>query len=334
MKNWFKKIMENSIIELSEAEVKSGINCKAVQKNHSVNIDSGFYIVKTKQIISWDTPLNEIAELSCIEAEYDEYKSKFLIFNETVIIENLAFFNFKIRYPDLKFQREDVPVDSISNSLKIIDASEEENYFFIKDTLIKVIGKPAPCYEHDSGNASHWRIGQLDICLSLSKRTSPEIPGKNLWFRIENIRDYTYLISEFRKNIIPTHFIHFEKKGFHIAYPDFRKINCLYLTPAGLVESFNRKTISIIWKQGTELIGFSDKNYSYIFHYSELESIELQNVLPGRGGGFSTLTIRFKEESKLMNFYLMQDLYLFDKYIKLLIDFFEDKITVLDPTYE
>jgi len=190
----------------------SKINCVILNENDSRDLTEGFFVSDYNQKIKWDDTFSDINNLDSIDFELDEYNSKFITFNSPVIIGNLIINDFKIRYPDLRFNRDDVPIDSVWFNVKVIDGNAGENYLLLKESLAKILGEPSPVYDM----TSHWTKKGINICLSTSGSDSASI-------RIENNRDYTNLIQNIKLISPVNEKILFRKKGFYIENLDFRK---------------------------------------------------------------------------------------------------------------
>ncbi len=319
--------MLNTPDDISEQERSEGINCREINLTKNVYPMDGFTIKGSSQTISWDETFLNIENNQNVSFESDEYHSKFLVFKDPILIGNLQIYNFKIRYPDLKFNRNDVPLDSVWNEIKLINASGFTNYFEVKRVLEKKLGIPSPCYEREDSKTSYWSKNGINISISCSE-------NNKLYLHIENNRDYSFLIPEFQLPIKNPNSIKFNKKGFYIPYREFRKPTKHYKTSESIRKLFEKDTVSIIWvDRESDILGFSDNNYCTIFDLKELKSIKLQNELPARGGGGSYLSVEYLESTNKIGWTIMTQLYLFDRYIDPLKKMFGEKFFVLEPTY-
>jgi hypothetical protein len=326
MIKWLIKLL-NISDDISEQERLEGINCREINLTKYINPMDGFTVKESGQIISWDETFLNIENDQNVSVEIDEYNSKFLVFRDTIIIGSLQIYNFKIRYPDLRFNRNDVPMESIWNEIKLVNASGFENYFEVKRVLVSTLGTPSPCYERADSKTSHW--GKNGINISISCRENSK-----LHLHIENNRDYSFLIPKFELPIKNPNTIKFNKKGFYIPSKDFRKPTNLYKTSENIRELFEKDTVSIIWvDKESDILGFSDNNYCSIFDLKELKSLKLQNELPAKGGGGSYLFIEYLESTNKVGSTIMTELYLFDKYVDALKKMFGDKFFILEQTY-
>jgi len=162
----------------------SVINGSILSENDSKDLTEGFFVSDYNQEIKWDDTFSDIFKLESVDFETDTYNSKFIVFNSPVIIGNLLVNDFKIRYPDLRFNRDDVPIDSVWFNIQVIDDNAGVNYSLLQETLSKVLGLPSPVYD----KASHWSKNGINICLSTSGSDKVTI-------RIENKRQYLNLIK-------------------------------------------------------------------------------------------------------------------------------------------
>ena len=122
MIKWLTKIL-NVPDNISEQERLEGINCLEIKSAKYLHPMDGFRVKESGQVISWDETFLNIEKNQNVSIELDEYNSKFLVFRDTIMVGSLQIYNFKIRYPDLRFNRNDVPIDSIWNEIKLINAS-------------------------------------------------------------------------------------------------------------------------------------------------------------------------------------------------------------------
>lgn len=301
----------------------SEINCVILNENDSRDLTEGFFVSDYNQIIKWDDTFSDINNLDSIDFELDEYNSKFITFNSPVIIGNLIINDFKIRYPDLRFNRDDVPIDSVWFNVKVIDGNAGENYLLLKESLAKILGEPSPVYDM----TSHWTKKGINICLSTSGSDIASI-------RIENNRDYSNLIQNIKLISPLNEKILFRKKGFFIENIDFRKNKNLYKTPDQIKAYFTNDINSVIWATDKrEQFGFSNKDYSIVFNMKDINEIKLQNELPGRGGGSTFIFINPLDSANLINVHVRTELYLFDNYVDELKSLFGEIFEILEPRY-
>lgn len=306
-----------------------GINTLLLSLKDSCDITTGFFVKNQNEIIKWDDSYKEICERVECEVEFDEYKSMFIVFTSPVILGCFMICDFKLRYPDFRFQKDDMPIESIWSKLKISQKGGFADYFIAKKSLSKLVGDPSPVYEPDNSKISHWKINGINISIS-SQKDEP------VFLRIENARDYKCLISQFNvAEIIPNELISFYKKGFIIRDDDFRGNKNLYKTPECIKSNFIKGLVSQIWiDNSNKLIGFSTREYSVIFNQEDIKEILLQNILPAKGGGGSYIFINTHESAYLINVSIIGDLYLFDKYVDDLKKIIGAKFKVSEPLYD
>ena len=313
--------------QISAGDKLRGINsCKAETKR-TCNPAIGLFIEDSSRLISWDETFTNIENQENIRVEFDEYKSKFLVFNDPINFGNLRIYDFKIRYPDLRFNRADVPLDSIWNRVKIIDDEGYVNYFKIKEILSEVLGQPSPCYEREDAKASHWTRDHVNFCITCGENAE-------LYLNIENNRNYEHLIPECDVNYGPHDVIKFRGNGFYIDFRNFRRSIDIYKTSEAIKKIFDKDIVSLMWiDNDCDTLGFSDIRYSSLFKLQELKSVSLQNELPARGGGGSFLFIDYYEKCQKIGMTITTELYSFEKYIDSMKTMLGKKFVVLEPTY-
>lgn len=301
----------------------SEINCLILNEKESRDMTEGFLVSDYDEKIDWDDTFSDISKLDSIDFELDTYNSKFIVFKTPVIIGNLIVNDFKIRYPDLRFNRDDVPIDSVWFNIKVINRNAGANYSLLKESLSKHLGEPSPVYDM----TSHWTKNGINICLSTIGSDSASI-------HIENKREYINLIQNIKLHSPVKERILFHKKGFYIDKLNFRKNKNLYKTPEQIKGYFSEELNSVIWKtEKSEQFGFSNIEYSLVFNMEDINGIKLQNELPGKGGGSSIIFINLHNAANLINVQVRTELYLFENYIDEMKSLFGEKFKILEPTY-
>ncbi|GET46664.1 hypothetical protein [Capnocytophaga felis] len=283
----------------------------------------GFEVQSPKpKFFSWDTTYEEIIASPLVEwdspfdLDYEVYE--YYYFKYPVRVGNLLFSKFEFRIDNP--QRRDIAVQEYyANGDKQVEAFD---FWQVHQQLEKhlTLDKSYEAYENLYSFFHKDGITFLVIYYG-------EPPHQYVFFNIINARKYPELITpiENEDNIQLTDFVLFPKDYIGID-TDYLKNEAVKRRPPLLTERFGNK--AVLWKdEVNKQLGVSAGKFCNVFPLSDIKKVDIDRMLPAKGGGADTLRVYYKKR-KYPTAILNTKEYDLDNYLPQLEKFFGRSIEV------
>lgn len=253
-------------------------------------LSEGFWIcANPRQWISWDMTSEALATLPSVYQTTNEYGLTEIRFHHPVQLGNLVLDDWRYYLP--VHLRLDVPLDSFYVNLRI-RGNGDQNYFLAKKALTEMMGARTDGYERVDQNVSNWLFGGLKFSLIYWYDSPSSYQSGYAYLGLRNERAYPgYEIDRiYEENGIMSEFV-LINHPFRIG-SDFRRSHYFRKTPQFVARKLAAENAKFtIWiDEKNKKAGFGNHENAMIFPLSELTGFQLQNVLPGRSGGGTSLS--------------------------------------------
>ncbi|MFK8298754.1 hypothetical protein ACI76O_10035 [Capnocytophaga cynodegmi] len=273
-----------------------------------------------KQFISWDATYEEVIALSCVERDFDLSNEtyEYYHFKYPVRVGNLLFSNFEIRVDNP--QRRDIAVQSYYAYGK--KGVPEFDFWQVHHQLEKHLS----LNEHYEAYENLYSFFQKDEMTFLSVYYG-EPQHQYVFFNIINARKYPELITpiENEENIQLTDWVLFPKEYIGIE-TNYQENEIVKRRPPILTDKFGDQ--AILWKdEVNKQIGVSVGEFCNVFPLSDIKKVDIDRMLPAKGGGADTLQVYYKKRKYPMAILSTKE-YDLDNYLTQLEKFFGMRIEV------
>lgn len=237
-----------------------------------------------KEFISWDEPYCNLIRSPNVHAETHSFLYPVRIGN--ILLSNLLFSENK---------RNDVPalffcIDFFERS------NSEEAYLEIKNRLMHDFPEESRIISYERKEQCHYSFYADDIRFSLCRTYEKHTEYNNIAMSlsVENLREYPHLLlnPEYEENMEISGYLTIDEEMVAVCDDsEYKNDDSIKYRPKGLPQN----TTPIIWMdKKNSKIGFADKKYSKIFDLSDVEHIDILNILPAKGSGGSNMGLRFR----------------------------------------
>lgn len=275
-----------------------------------------------KQFISWDATYEEVIASPLVEwdspfdLDYEVYE--YYYFKYPVRVGNLLFSKFEFRIHNT--QRRDIAVrEYYANG----DTQVEEFDFW---QVHQQLEKHLPLDKHYKTREDLYSFFQKDEMTFLSVYYG-EPQHQYVFFNIINARKYPELITpiENEENIQLTDWVLFPKEYIGIE-TDYQENEIVKRRPPLLTERFGDQ--AVLWRdEVNKQLGVSVGEFCNIFPLSNIKKVDIDRMLPAKGGGADTLRVYYKKQKYPMLIFGAKE-YDLDNYLPQLEKFFGMRIEV------
>ncbi|MFK8271456.1 hypothetical protein [Capnocytophaga stomatis] len=227
-------------------------------------------------LVEWDSPF---------DLDYEVYE--YYYFKYPVRVGNLLFSKFEFRIHNT--QRRDIAVrEYYANG----DTQVEEFDFW---QVHQQLEKHLPLDKHYKTREDLYSFFQKDEMTFLSVYYG-EPQHQYVFFNIINARKYSELITpiENEENIQLTDWVLFPKEYIGIE-TDYQENEIVKRRPPLLTERFGDQ--AVLWRdEVNKQLGVSKGEFCNIFPLSNIKKVDIDRMLPAKGGGADTLRVYYKKQ--------------------------------------
>ena len=250
--------------------------------------------------VAWDILYDDLAALGGVTIVPDEYETPQYRLG-AVRVGGLILEDLRVNVPKY---RSDVPVREWT-TYAVLNHNGDENYKLLKryfDATSTRLDASFANYQRDDQRKASWLSDGISpgIVYWYNTPTSPEL--RYVWLSFRNDRRYpAFYTDAYCEQVQPGQI---ESTVFPVAdvtvERDFRKSRYVRETPAGLRRLIPDKDHWLVWTDKTAgKIGFASLSDALIVDRAEAESLVLQNVSPGKGGGYAVLSVLDRSGGKV-----------------------------------
>jgi hypothetical protein len=284
-------------------EAATRIYLKPSLKNYQVlptayaqDQNEGYEIIGGKSVFcKWNTTIDELKKQGLLEVTPIGSSGQKITISYPVRIGNLLIDGLEIASSN---QRKDYPIRSFYAN--IINVENTENSLFEAYACLKLgEGKRSKQSEQISKDRIQIQLSIADIHYRFSYLFSGthQLDLGYSTLLIENERVYYDRLRTFSQYAtIQLTTCCFFKEEVNI-YNQLNNNQLIGITPQGLgIQQDQRALIWVDEKQG--IIGFTQKEYSYIFELGKIDHFSISNTRPARGSGSAVLVVVFKADQE------------------------------------
>ncbi|GIM49139.1 hypothetical protein [Capnocytophaga stomatis] len=293
---------------------------RLLSENHN-DYHLGFEVQSPeKQFISWDATYKEVIALPYVERDFDLSNEtyEYYYFKYPVRMGNLLFPKFDIRIDNP--QRKDIAVQQYyAQGEKGVPEFDfwQVHHQFEKHLLLN---------EHYEAYENLYSFFHKDGITFLVIYYG-EPPHQYVFFNIINARKYPELITpiENEENIQLTDWVLFPKEYIGIE-TNYQENEIVKRRPSLLTERFGDQ--AVLWRdEVNKQLGVSVGEFCNIFPLSNIKKVDIDRMLPAKGGGADTLQVYYKKRKYPTPIFSTKE-YDLDNYLPQLEKFFGRSIEV------
>ncbi|ABG59635.1 hypothetical protein [Cytophaga hutchinsonii] len=264
-----------------------------------------------KEFVSWDTTYEELAKNPYVRFKQSPYIQKISKFAYPIRLGNILLRNFHVYYDQM---REDVSVLQFYSDC--FDAlGTDKSYDDLKRILLKDLGidRNRFNYEREDQKNLNYNFGGMSLSICYTYDSKWNFDGGYTALSVENKRDYFSLLIDqpYEEGMVVSNYA-LLPEGIRVS-EDYKRNSKIKRRPRKITDQFGDKPI--IWMdERNSKIGFSSRFFSQVFDVKDIKTIRIQNVLPAKGVGGSSLEVELEIPQGQYAIVMKGDCRAFDSY--------------------
>jgi hypothetical protein len=242
--------------------------------------------------VSWDVTYDALMRMPEVSVELDAYQLKYVKLGR-VRVGGLELDDLRVRLPKT---RTDVPVKTWQTAA-VLTHGGDENYRQLKAYFTAVMDEPlkgSAVYERADQNSWQGRTAGVRVGLVYWYNSDMTPESRYCSLSFENARVYPEYLRDAYSLGLTLEGLRWAK--FAVVdvrvERDFRASVWVRETPSAVRALASGTGTYVVWRdESAGKIGFADPQFAVIADASEATGLELQNVSPGKGGGYAELVL-------------------------------------------
>ncbi|WP_163398815.1 hypothetical protein [Flavobacterium fluviatile] len=254
----------------------------------------GFEILSPEpQFISWDVTFATLEENDAVYRATSPYGQTLLKYKYPIRIGNIKLSDVASYFDKVRM---DAPVLEFHTDC-FDQKGTDKSYNELKETLIRDLGSDAnkAGYERPDQKNIYFDADSMSISICYTYDSAHMYNGGYTSFTIQNRRSYPELLIDaaYENRLSVSSFLLIDG---NVSMPnDYKKNEKIKRRPPQIADQFKDKTI--IWRDDVnDKIGFTCGNFSQVYSKKEIKAFSIQNTLPARGRGGSSLIIILEQD--------------------------------------
>lgn len=251
--------------------------------------EKGFEIQSPEpQFIQWETTCQALENNSAVYFDRSPYGQKLLKFKFPIRIGNIRITNFYTYFDNV---RKDAPV--LEYYVDCFDtAGTDKSYIELKQVLAHDLGidPNSRGYERDDQKHIYFKAKGIHLSICYTYNSTWQFDCGYTSFHIKNTREYEALLIDetYEYELVVSDFLILPGKVFMRG--DYKSNTKVKRRQQKIIDQFQYETV--VWRDDVNhKIGFACGAFSQVYDQDEIKSLQIQNVLPAKGGGSSNLEL-------------------------------------------
>ena len=264
-----------------------------------------------KDFIFWDITYEELAENPHVRFKQSPYIQKISKIAYPIRIGNILLLNFHVYYDSV---RKDVSVlQFYSDCFDVLGT--DKSYTDLKHVLLKDLGidRNRFNYEREDQKNLNYNFGGMSMSICYTYDSKWHFDGGYTSLSVENKRDYfSLLIDQAYEDSMVISAYELLPGGARVS-EDYKRNSKIKRRPKKITDQFQDKPV--IWvDERNNKIGFSSRFFSQVFDAKDIKTIRIQNILPAKGSGESSLELELENPQDQYTIVMKGDCHAFDSY--------------------
>ena len=301
----FRKVVKENV-----EDAKERIWIKKEEENYKIlneeldDFSEGFELLsEPSKFISWDTTYDEILSMDVGTLYQGSFDVMYFKFNNAVRIGRMVINELEFSVDN---GRSDMPVQSYFSTVYNSEMNDE-SYHQLRTLWKEEVGiseqdLEGSGHERDDQKFLNFDLGEIGLSILYTYAVENGYDDGGTSITISNYRDYEELLDdpEYDKNIELSEVVSLE--DVYEIEVNYRQNAHVKSKPSVLEEFYPEE--SVVWlDRKNNKIGFSGEEVALIYDKDEIQSLVIQNVMPARGEGYSSVSLLLKSGQDVRLFY-------------------------------